>query len=78
MREILCYLIEQPNAKDTTKGILKWWMPRGRYDQRGKSVQETLNYLVLQGMLTTQAMDTQRHRTFYESNEERLEEIKEF
>jgi len=76
-REILYYLIEHPDAKDTMKGILKWWMPKGYVERGAKEIQQALDDLVMQGWLTTWAKDFQKERIFG-VNKTRLTEIKAF
>ncbi len=77
-RGILLYLIEYPDAKDTMKGILKWWMPRGYIERGGKEIQQALDYLVLKGWLTTCSKVLQKDLIIYGVNKERLEQIKAF
>ncbi len=78
IRGILLYLIEHPDAKDTMKGILKWWMPRGYLERGGKQIQQALDYLVLKGWLTTCPKVLQKDLIIYGVNKERLEQIKAF
>ncbi len=78
IRGILLYLIEHPDAKDTMKGILKWWMPRGYLERGGKEIQRALDYLVMQGWLTTCPKVLQKDLIIYGVNKERLEQIKTF
>ncbi len=77
-RGILLYLIEYPDAKDTMKGILKWWMPRGYLERGGKEIQQALDYLVLKGWLTTCPKVLQKDLIIYGVNKKRLEQIKAF
>lgn len=76
MREILYYLIEHPDARDTIHGILSWWMPNGYRDRGGKELQEALDALVLQGWLSQKAY--QKSRTLYGVNKKRFQQIKDF
>ncbi len=76
-REILYYLIEHPDAKDTMKGILKWWMPKGYVERGAKEIQQALDDLVMQGWLTTWAKDFQKDN-IYGVNKAGLNEIKAF
>ena len=76
-REILYYLIEHPDAKDTMKGILKWWMPKGYLERGAKEIQKALDDLVMQGWLTTWAKDFQKDN-IYGVNKTALNEIKAF
>jgi len=78
IRGILLYLIEHPDAKDTMKGILKWWMPNGYLERGGKEIQQALDYLVLKGWLTTCPKVLQKDLIIYGVNKERLEQIKAF
>jgi hypothetical protein len=52
IREILQYLIEHPDAKDTPEGISKWWRPSGRSDWRYEDIQSALDELASKGWLT--------------------------
>ncbi len=78
IREILFYLIEHPNAKDTMKGILKWWMPNGHLERGGKEIQPALNYLVSQGLLKICPKVLQKDLIIYGVNKGRLNEIRAF
>jgi polyhydroxyalkanoate synthesis regulator phasin len=76
IQHILRYLIEYPEAKDTTNGILRWWFPRGSVDRAEEEVQEVLDTLVARGWLTQRQTITSQ--TLYGMNKEKLEEIKLF
>ena len=78
IRGILLYLIEHPDAKDTMKGILKWWVPKGYLERGGKKIQQTLDYLVLQGWLTTCPKVLQKDLIIYGVNKGRLDKITAF
>src|SRR5437016_2658461 len=43
--EILSYLRNHPNAADTLEGILKWWLPRQRYETEQQRIEQALEYL---------------------------------
>ena len=77
IQEVLHYLIEHPDAKDTIKGILKWWIPREYLEQGEREVQEALDYLVMHGWLTTWPEHFQKDRKIYRVNKSRMDEIKE-
>jgi hypothetical protein len=77
IQHILRYLIEYPEAKDTTNGILRWWFPRGGVDRvEEEEVQEALDTLVARGWLTQRQTITSQK--LYGMNKEKLEEIKLF
>ncbi len=78
IRGILLYLIEHPDAKDTMKGILKWWMPNGYLERGGKEIQQALDYLVLKGWLTTCPKVLQKDLIIYGVNKGRLDKITAF
>lgn len=71
--EILRYVVRHPEAKDTLKGIEKWWLS-GSEGQGGKlSTEEALNRLVAKGWLTARC--SPQSETIYFLNEDRLSEI---
>ena len=73
MVEILRYVVRHPEAKDTLKGIEKWWLS-GSKSRGGKlSTEEALNFLVAQGWLN--ARGSPQSETIYFLNEDRLSEI---
>lgn len=51
-REILSYLEQHPDAKDTVEGIMHWWLPAGDTRVRTSDVSTALEVLVRQGWLT--------------------------
>ena len=73
IRGILQHLIENPDAKDTIEGILKWWLPDGHLWKRGE-VQEVLDFMALKGWLTKRK--TAPIREVYGINRDRSGEIK--
>ncbi|MGH7230188.1 MAG: hypothetical protein ACREJU_02365 [Nitrospiraceae bacterium] len=49
--KILHYLVEHPDAKDTTDGILKWWFPVKDRERKKKEVQCAVDELVARGWI---------------------------
>lgn len=50
-REILSYLVEHPDAKDTIEGIMKWWLSKGNTEREKDEIQEAIDFLVAKGWL---------------------------
>ena len=73
IRGILRHLIENPDAKDTIEGILKWWLADGHLWKRGE-VQEALDFMALKGWLTKRK--TAPTKEVYGINRDRSGEIK--
>jgi hypothetical protein len=72
--QILRYVVRHPTAKDTIKGIEKWWLSGA---SRGEtSIEETLKLLVTKGWLI--ARYSPQSETFYSLNENHLKEIMAF
>jgi hypothetical protein len=55
VREILQYLIEHPDAKDTPEGITKWWRSTGKSEWRKEDIQSALAHLASKGWLTVRS-----------------------
>lgn len=75
-REILSYLVEHPDAKDTTEGIMNWWLSKGDTEREKGEVQEAIDFLVAKGWLVMREIADSRK--IYGVERERLGEIKEF
>jgi hypothetical protein len=73
IQQILRYLIEYPDAKDTIQGILRWWLPKGTVERGEEEVQEALDVLDAKGWVTKRQTTTSRE--LYGMNKEKLEEI---
>jgi Fe2+ or Zn2+ uptake regulation protein len=72
-REILEYLLENPNAQDTQEGIVEWWLLQQEITRSTGLVRGALNILVNQGfLLQHRASDM---KTYYRVNREKHEEI---
>ena len=76
IRHILHYLIEHPDAKDTIRGILRWWLPESIEHWAEAVVQATLDVLVTKGWMTRR--QTTSSQQLYSINREKLGEIKAF
>lgn len=76
MREILYYLFEHPDAKDTMNGILSWWMPGGYRERGATELRKALDALVFQGWLLQKPY--QNGRTLYGVNKRKFRQIKDF
>lgn len=75
IREILQYLVEHPDAKDTGEGIFKWWSPDGHKWGR-REVQAALDLLISKGWLTKRG--TIPSKEIYGINRDRLQDIENF
>jgi len=50
-QEIKRYLDAHPNAADSLEGIVRWWLPRQRYEEARQRVQSALDLLIAEGMI---------------------------
>lgn len=73
-REILRYLVEHPDAKDTVEGILKWWLREEGAKWSEEEVQEAINFLVSRGWLVGKEITPK----VYGVKKNGLDEIKRF
>ena len=76
VREILQYLIERPDEKDTSEGISKWWRPEGKPEWRKDEIENALNELVSKKWLIVR--DTSPDRKVYGFNKKCIREIREY
>jgi hypothetical protein len=76
IRQILRHLIEHPEAKDTRRGIVRWWVPDVGVERREEEVQQAIDWLVTQNWLVKR--DTASSQTLYGMNRTKLEAIEEF
>jgi hypothetical protein len=71
--DILRYLVENPDAQDTLKGVTEWWLAEQSGRPNIALVEEALSGLVREGLvLARSSNDT---RTYYQVNRRRLKEI---
>jgi hypothetical protein len=76
VRLILQYLIEHPDAKDTTQGIHKWWLPKGHSDRGTDEVQSALDLLTSKGWLRKRGRIPSKE--IYGINKDCIPEIRSF
>ncbi|EIL92417.1 MULTISPECIES: hypothetical protein [Rhodanobacter] len=50
-REVLAYLRSHPQAADTLRGIVSWWLPRQRLETGHQRIGQVLDALVSEGLL---------------------------
>jgi hypothetical protein len=48
---ILAYLRHRPQAADTLRGIVNWWLPQQRYENGCQRIEQVLRGLVARGLL---------------------------
>ena len=72
VRDILRYLIEHPEAKDTLDGIVGWWLPRDFQIDR-TAVEKALVFLVSKKWLCR--IEIQPAQTLYNLNKQFLDDI---
>lgn len=50
-RSLLAYLQAHPQAADTLRGIINWWLPLQRYESSRQRIEQVLVRLVAEGLL---------------------------
>jgi hypothetical protein len=53
--ELRRYLAAHPDAADSLAGVLKWWLPRQRYEETAEIVREALERLAEEGVVSRRA-----------------------
>ena len=71
--EILQYLVDHPNAQDTLKGIVTWWLLERTIKHQTAFVKEVLDNLVANGLVIAQQGSDSR--TLYKINRRRRKTI---
>ena len=74
IRDILHYLLEHPDAKDTRDGILRWWIPQRASEPDMSVVQDALDALVSKEWMSRR--ETVPDRVIYSMNKDHLEDIR--
>jgi len=73
MEEILRYLVIHPEAKDTVRGIEKWWLSRSLSEDGKRRIVSCLEWLVARNWLLERC--SAQSETIYSLNERGLPEI---
>jgi hypothetical protein len=71
--EILRYLIDHPNAQDTLKHIVTWWLLDRQIQHQTELVKEVLDKLVADGLVIAQEQSDSQ--TLYKINRRRRRKI---
>jgi hypothetical protein len=71
--KILAYLIDNPDAKDTLKGIIDWWMLQQDIKRNVAHIRKTVDQLILKGFLL-ERKGSDRTK-YYQLNRKKLPEI---
>ncbi len=75
-REILSYMLNHPEAKDTASGITDWWLARGPAHPPLPDVILALEELARRGLITVTGY--RRETKVYGLDNTRLQDIREF
>jgi hypothetical protein len=73
IRGVLRYLISNPDAKDTTEGIRRWWLPEAYRERRRGELSEILQFLVSKNWLTVRM--TPQKEKLYGLNKSHKQEV---
>ncbi len=73
--EILAYLVEHPEARDTLEGILEWWLLERKIKRQKDQVKEALAELIAKGLVLEHKGGNSQ--TQYSINQSKYEEIQE-
>jgi len=65
--EIMSYLTEHPEARDTLDGIVQWWLLENRIIHQTAVVKEALADLISQGLIREYTID--ESKTLYSLNQ---------
>ena len=72
-RDVLSYLVENPDAQDTLDGIVEWWLLEQKIRRETAKVMEVIEDLTARKLIVgRQAGDAQ---TFYRVNRRKEKEI---
>lgn len=78
-REILKYLLDNPEGKDTIQGIARFWIMGNKIDRIVDDLQGAIGVLVERGYLNEKTIPASKGKAehFYELNGSRIGEIAE-
>jgi Fe2+ or Zn2+ uptake regulation protein len=71
--EILAYLVEHPEARDTLEGILEWWLLERKIKRQKDQVKKALAELVAKGLVLEHKGGNSQ--TQYRINQSKYKEI---
>jgi hypothetical protein len=74
VRDVLTYLVNNPDAQDTLEGIAEWWLLERKIESRAAKVKEVLADLVARGLILERRGSDSRLR--YLINTDRQHEIR--
>ena len=74
--EILRYLVVHPKAKDTVRGIERWWLSQNVSVETKRKLEDSLDFLVAKGWVVERR--SAQSPTLYSLNEAALDQIKKF
>lgn len=74
VRDVLTYLVNNPDAQDTLEGIAEWWLLERKIESRAAKVKEVLAELVAKGLILERRGSDSRPR--YLINTDSQEEIR--
>ena len=72
--EILSYLVEHPDARDSIDGIIEWWLLEQKIKHQANVVKEAIEELVDKGLLVEQ--QGKDVHTYYQLNQNEYEKIR--
>jgi hypothetical protein len=75
IQALLHYLISNPDAKDTTEGIRRWWLSKAYREQSLEEIEETLDFLASKSWLTLRITSQQK---IYGLNKDSIEQIEHY
>ena len=55
-QDIQRYLQAHPHAADSVDGILRWWLPRQRYEESAIKIQQALELLAQRGAVSKRVL----------------------
>lgn len=50
-RDVLGYLVDNPDAQDTLEGIVEWWLLERKIESRTTKVRQALSEMVAEGLI---------------------------